>query len=234
MKLSIVVPCYNEAESIPFIFQRFKDTINRDDIEVIIVNNGSTDHSQQVMESLLNDYPFVHIERVELNRGYGYGIIQGLKSAKGEFLAWTHADMQTDPYDVIKALEIVEKADIPEKTYIKGNRQKRPITDAFFTLGMSIFETIYLGTPMNDINAQPNLFHNSFYKTWKNPPYDFSLDLYAYYTARKQKLNIIRFPVFFKERMYGSSHWNVDWKSKLKFIKRTISFSKKLKKAHRS
>lgn len=230
LKLSIIVPCYNEAKNIPLILNRFKEKIKWDDIELILVNNGSTDDSQDVMETLLLGYPFARIEKVEINQGYGFGILSGLRTAKGEYLAWTHADMQTDPYDAIKALELIEKAPNPVKTFVKGNRKGRQLMDNFFTWGMGVFESFYLGVSLNDINAQPNLFHHSFFEKWDNPPYDFSLDLYAFYMARRHNLEVIRFPVFFAERIHGHSHWNFGWRSKWKFIKRILDFSLKLKK----
>src|SRR3989338_3713461 len=185
MKLSIVVPCYNESKNIPLILRRFNEVIKGKDVELILVNNGSTDDSQSVMENILPDYPFACTVKVDVNQGYGFGILSGLRSAKGMFLAWTHADMHTDPNDVIKALDLIEKAQQPEKTFVKGNRYGRPIADKFFTWGMGVFESIYLGVSLNDINAQPNLFHHSFFEKWDNPPYDFSLDLYAFYMARR-------------------------------------------------
>jgi glycosyltransferase involved in cell wall biosynthesis len=230
MKLSIVVPCYNEAQNIPLILERFGQVINRDDIEVIMVDNGSKDNTQAVLTGLLPRYRFAKTVRVEVNQGYGFGILSGLRNAIGDYLAWTHADMQTDPIDVIEALELIEKSPHPEKTFVKGNRSGRVFSDNFFTWGMGIFETLYMGALLTDINAQPNLFHRSFFESWDNPPYDFSLDLYAFYKARKDNLKVVRFPVFFKKRIYGQSHWNINWKSKWKFIKRTLDFSFKLKK----
>ena len=57
-------------------------------------------------------------------------------------------------------------------------------------------------------------------------------DSYARYLAKKKGLKVLRFPVFFGERLYGSSHWNIDWRSKIKFIRRTIDFSFELKKKY--
>jgi len=230
MKLSVVVPCYNEDKNIPLILSRFKDVILRNDIELILVNNGSTDNSEAVLESLLPQYPFARLENIKINQGYGFGVLSGVKAAKGDYIAWTHADMQTDPYDTIRALELIEKSPIPQKTFVKGKRKKRSFVDGIFTFGMSVFETLYLRTQLNDINAQPNLFHRSFIKFWQNPPFDFSLDLYVFYMARRQKMKIIRFPVLYEKRIYGHSHWNTGLQSKYKFIRRTLEFSHKLKK----
>jgi polyisoprenyl-phosphate glycosyltransferase len=139
--------------------------------------------------------------------------------------------MQTDPADSIKALEIIERQINPKNCFVKGDRKGRSLLDQFFTIGMSLFETIYLSTKLWDINAQPNIFHRSFFESIKdNCPKDFSLDLYFLYMAKKIKLNIIRFDVMFPDRIYGSSSWNTGIVSKWKFIKRTIQFSMKLKK----
>jgi hypothetical protein len=78
---------------------------------------------------------------------------------------------------------------------------------------------------MWDINAQPTLFHRSFYEEWKDPPKDFSLDLFAYFMAKRNYLNIKRFPVLFGERAHGISHWNVSFSAKYRFIKRTLYYS---------
>ena len=93
---------------------------------------------------------------------------------------------------------------------------------------MSLFESVLLRQPLWDINAQPTMFHRDFMKTWQSPPDDFSLDLYVYYQARRRDLTISRIPVKFGERAHGVSHWNVDWRSKVKFIQRTIAYSGKL------
>lgn len=230
MKLSIVVPCYNEAENIPLILERFAQVIEERNIEVILVNNGSNDNSAEVIKELMPLYKFVKTILVPINKGYGYGILQGLKEADGDYIGWTHADMQTDPNDVIKAYEIIKNNE-SDKIFVKGNRKGRPWIDTIFTAGMSLFETIYFKTPMNDINAQPNIFHKSFVEKWENPPYDFALDLYIYYNAQINNMNIIRFPVLFPMRIHGQSKWNTDgFASKKKFIKRTLEYSKELKR----
>ncbi|MDE6386512.1 MAG: glycosyltransferase family 2 protein [Lachnospiraceae bacterium] len=228
MKLSVVVPCYNEEQNIPLILDRFGEIIERDDIEVILVDNGSTDDSARILTDLLPRYSFARTVKVDVNQGYGYGILQGLKECKGEYIGWTHADMQTDPADILRALAMIEKEN--GLVFVKGNRKGRPLFDVFFTAGMSLFETCYLRKKLYDINAQPNIFPKIFYDGWENPPHDFSLDLYALYMARTKNLKVVRFPVLFPERIHGESKWNTGLKSKWKFIKRTIEFSVNLKK----
>jgi glycosyltransferase involved in cell wall biosynthesis len=231
IKLSIVVPCYNEEKNIPKLLKAFSEEITRKDVELIVVNNGSTDGSQKTIDDLLPLYPFARCEKVIKNQGYGFGILSGLDAARGTFLGWTHADLQTDPQDVLKALSIIEANNNDKNLYLKGDRKGRPIFDQFFTTGMSIFESLYMGKTLWDINAQPNIFHKDFFdKIRKNAPYDFSLDLYVLYMAKKINLHVERFDVFFPDRQHGESSWNTGMAAKWKFIKRTLEFSVELKR----
>jgi glycosyltransferase involved in cell wall biosynthesis len=233
MKFAIIIPCYNESKNIPLILDRFQSVLKRADVEIILVNNGSTDDSANVLLNLLPKYKFAKSIQVEVNQGYGFGILSGLKSSNAEYIGWTHADMQTDPYDIVRAIDLIEKSN-GQDVYAKGIRSGRPFFDQFFTSGMSFFESIYLGKVLWDINAQPNIFPKSFFISWEKPPYDFSFDLYALYQAKIKGIKIIRFPVIFPPRIHGVSSWNHGLKSKWKFIKRTIEFSIKLKKELRA
>ena len=228
MRFSLVIPCYNEAANLPLLLERCKELAARSDFEVILVDNGSTDSTAEVLQNLLPKYPGCRSILVEKNQGYGFGIVSGLRAAKGQILGWTHADMQTDPQDALRGLDLFEKhGDI---IFVKGRRYGRPFMDVVFTVGMSMFETLLLAKPMWDINAQPTMFSRKFFDAWSSPPDDFSLDLYAYYQAQTQGLKVFRFPVNFGERAHGVSHWNVNWAAKWKFILRTIDFSLQLKK----
>ena len=229
INLSIVIPCFNEAKSLPKLVKDFSKKLKRKDVELILVNNGSNDSTETIISNLKKDYNFLKMIKLKKNNGYGNGILQGLKKAKGRYISWTHADLQTDPYDAITGFEKFKK-ELSPKIFIKGNRLGRPLKDIIFTIGMSIFETILLKKFFWDVNAQPNIFHRNFFNTLEKIPLDFSFDLFFYFNAKKKKLKILRFPVKYPERKFGVSHWNTDFKNKMKFIKRTIKYSFQLKK----
>ena len=229
INLSIVIPSFNESKSLPMLVKNFSKKLKRKDVELIIVNNGSNDSTQSILVSLKKSYNFLKIIKLKKNIGYGNGILQGLKKAKGVFIAWTHADLQTDPYDVILGFKKYKK-ELSAKIFIKGIRLGRPLTDIFFTIAMSIFEMILLKKIFWDINAQPNIIHKKFLKKLHNIPLDFSFDLFFYYNAKKQKLKIYRYPVKFYKRKFGLSNWNTSFKNKMKLIKRTINYSFQLNK----
>lgn len=223
IKYSIAIPCFNEGKNIEILIEKCIKLINSSDIEVIIVDNGSTDDSFNCCNNLNIDH--LSILRLDKNIGYGGGILKGLQKAKGEFIGWTHADLQTDIFDIKKAMLLSGT-----NKFIKGARSGRRALDCFFSFGMSIFESLLLKKFLWEINAQPTLFPKEFFLKWQNPPKDFSLDLYAYYSAKRHNLEIKRMKVLFPPRIYGASSWNNGIASKIKLIKRTISYSLELKK----
>ncbi len=228
IKLSLIIPCFNEADNLPYLFKKLDKLLKNKKYEIILVNNGSEDNTLSIIKEYKKKYRNLNFVSLRINKGYGNGIIRGLKEAKGEFLGWTHADMQTDPNDIINA----EKFFLNNKTkiFIKGKRYGRSLIDNFFTLGMSTFASLKLKTLLWDINAQPTLFHKSFMDISRNPPNDFLLDLYFYYQAKKLNYKIYRFPVKFNKRLFGISHWNFNFLSKVRFIIRTYKYIIKLSK----
>lgn len=228
MKLSVVIPCYNESKNLPHLFKRIDELLLQNFIEVILVDNGSSDNTFCIIKDYEKKKLNVKCLHIKKNIGYGHGILEGLKIAEGEILSWTHADIQTDPKDLIKGLKFFDINN--KKIFVKGLRHGRPLDERFFTISMSFFCSFILRKFLWDINAQPTMFNASLISNWKNPPHDFSLDLFAYFEAVKQGYKIHRFPVDFGLRLFGKSSWNINFSSKVRFIIRFIKFTLKLAK----
>lgn len=231
--LSIVIPCYNEQDNLPLIFERFDSAIKKmEGIEVVFVNNGSTDNSAAVLDNLIKKFKFARLTVVRKNQGYGFGILSGLNDARGEVLAWTHADMQTDPEDVLRAYELykAQKRDRAE-LFVKGKRKNRRLIEAFFTFGMQVLASAALRVWLEDINAQPKLFSREFYKKYieNRAPFDFSLDLYALYMAMKYAA-VAEIPVVFKKRLHGEAKGGGSLKTRIKLMQRTYKYIFELRK----
>jgi glycosyltransferase involved in cell wall biosynthesis len=231
-RFSLVIPCYNESRGLEELIRKCRFVAAEGRGEVILVDNGSTDKSFTILTEHLGkpanpaDVWWVHIHK---NEGYGHGIVRGLQATRSGFVGWTHADMQTDPADVLRA---TERADTlgPSALLVKGRRYGRGVGDRFFTAGMSIFESILMGRVLTDINAQPTMFSRELLSGWGTPPSDFALDVFTLFTARQRGYRIARIPVIFASRKWGSSHWNTGFRARWKFIKRTIAFSVELKR----
>jgi glycosyltransferase involved in cell wall biosynthesis len=229
--LSIVIPCYNEAENLNTVFSRL-DSLHKlyPTIEIVLVDNGSEDETPLIIENHLKGRKhFVKLVRIEKNIGYGHGIMVGARIASGEVIAWTHADLQTDPADVLKAYKMfVIHTDYPN-CILKGRRVGRSAIDALFTGGMSILSTLLLKEHLSDINAQPKMFHRDFLEKLIESPNDFSLDLYLLFQARLHGYSILEYPVNFGKRLHGLAKGGGSLKGKWKLIRRTMSYMLKLK-----
>jgi polyisoprenyl-phosphate glycosyltransferase len=233
--LSIIIPCYNEEKNIPLLINRYNECASTNIItELILVNNGSNDKTRDIIIDSGKSNPAIKLVDIITNIGYGNGIYQGLIKANGTFLSWTHADLQTDICDVYRAYSMIQEQKQPNHCYVKGTRSGRPIFDTIFTIGMSIFETLLFRSILTDINAQPNLFNRSLLPIIVDPPRDFAFDLYVYHSMCIHEIPVIRLPVVFSKRLHGVSHWNTGISSKMKFIRRTISYSLLLKKRQKN
>ena len=231
-KLSVVIPCYNEAENLPRLLSVCKNICQKyPECQIVLVNNGSTDNSEEILRQIPAETPNIKTVLIKNNIGYGNGILCGLKQADGSNLSWTHADLQTDPEDVCKAFLKYEGELKTGNCIVKGKRYNRPWLDFFFTLGMSIIATLLLGVRLHDINAQPKILPRSFLPNlMKDAPLDFSLDTWLLYLARKNNLAILTFPVYYGKRTAGSAKGGGSFKGKWKLTMRTLSFLSELKK----
>jgi glycosyltransferase involved in cell wall biosynthesis len=230
--LSVIFPCYNESSNIVGIISSIKSALQgRNDVEIILVDNGSTDSTPLVLEQALQGEHNKQFKtlRIEKNIGYGHGIMTGVKNASGEVIAWTHADLQTDPVDVIEAYKIFVAHPEYPNCILKGRRLGRNPLDAFFTGGMSLLSTLLLRKHLSDVNAQPKMFHRDFLAKLTETPTDFSLDLYLLFQARLHNFPILEYPVKFGKRLHGESKGGGTLKGKWKLIRRTLSYMLKLK-----
>lgn len=87
MKYSVIVPCYNEEDNICRLVEVLERTAGHRKVEFILVENGSQDNTKQVLEETCKDKNIFKIVRVDKNRGYGYGIICGMRRLQEIILA---------------------------------------------------------------------------------------------------------------------------------------------------
>ena len=232
--LSIVVPCYNESKNLAKVLEAFAEALaGRDGIELILVDNGSRDDTPDQLRRLLDGgrYPFARSVRVEVNQGYGWGIMTGLRHARGEFLAWTHADMQTPPADVLRGYDRILAMTNPASSLVCAYRVGRPIFDQLFTWAMGCIASIALKSRLSHVNAQPKLFHRSFMAELANAPKDFTLDLFLLHRANQAGLDVCRVPVRFDRRTAGEAKGGGSLIGKYRLSKRTLGQIRELRRS---
>jgi len=228
MDVSLIIPCFNEEGNIDSLVNRCQNFLSNKNFELILVNNGSSDNTEKKIDQHLKIDNLKKVNVID-NKGFGYGVLQGLYKAEGKILSYTHADNQTDPNDVLKGLDFIN-FNKENNFLIKGNRvnlrrNNWKLFEIFITYSMSIFETILFQKILYDIHAQPVIFHKDFLLKWRNPPNDFLIDLYIYYLAKKNKFKIERFPVQFdkKSRIFGEGNNDNFIKTIINSFKRIFS-----------
>ncbi len=232
-RYSIVLPCYNEAATLPSLADRFAEVLhNRTDVEVVFVDNGSRDDSAAVLarELARPGRGFGRMVTVPVNQGYGFGILAGLRVATGEFVGWTHADSQYDPAVVLAGFDVLTRSAAPDRSFLQGRRVGRNWFDGLFTAGMSMVASLALGTRVRDVNAQPKLFPRHFLELMNRAPHDFSLDLYALFVARRHGFRVLELPVVFGRRLHGEAKGGGSVALKWKLTKRTWAFILQLRR----
>src|SRR5258708_7165861 len=100
--LSICVPVYNEVENVPLLHEAVCNVIdpNRIDVELILVDDGSTDGSWAAIEALVAKDPRVRGLRLKANCGETAASDAGLRAARGTYVMTMDADLQNDPADI--------------------------------------------------------------------------------------------------------------------------------------
>ena len=102
MDISVVIPLYNEAESLPELFSWIERVMKEHNYtyEVIFVNDGSTDNSWEVIEELKQRSP--HVRGIKFRRNYGKspGLHCGFQRAKGDVVITMDADLQDSPDEI--------------------------------------------------------------------------------------------------------------------------------------
>jgi glycosyltransferase involved in cell wall biosynthesis len=111
LHLSIVIPIYNEEESIPHLLQRLRSALNPSSLryEIIAVDDGSRDNSAAILKRYAAATPELKIVRLRRNSGQTAAIMAGLDHARGEVIVAIDADLQNDPDDINKLVAKVNE-----------------------------------------------------------------------------------------------------------------------------
>ncbi len=125
MKLSVVIPVYNERDTVRMIVERVQAV--QIDKEIIIVDDCSTDGTREVLAQISKDHPNVRVFLQERNRGKGYALRTGFEKAQGHYVIVQDADLEYDPEDYHKLLRPLDKgnADVVFGSRFISNQEHR-------------------------------------------------------------------------------------------------------------
>jgi glycosyltransferase involved in cell wall biosynthesis len=152
--ISIVIPLYNEHESLPELTRWIDEVMTKNDFnyEVVYVDDGSTDGSWEVIENLKKQYTQIRALRFRRNYGKSAGLNRGFNAAKGDVVITMDADLQDSPDEVPELVRM-----ITEEGYdlVSGWKKKRydPITKTVPTKLYNWAARSMSGIKLNDFNC---------------------------------------------------------------------------------
>lgn len=203
---SIMIPCYNEEGNIERCIQRIPD-LNRD-YEIIVVNDGSTDSTADVVRELMKTTPRLRLIDYRENRGKGYATVCGLNAATKDVLMILDADMTVKPEDLPLFMTPFESR---HAEFVNGTRMVYPFEDKAMgpvhMFGNKVFSLIFsylLNQKVTDtLCGTKCLFRKDFQRIQMkdNAWPDFDL----LFGASLLNLKIVEVPICYQPRLSGES-----------------------------
>lgn len=155
--IAVALPAYNEELSLPRTVPRVVTELRKvaDDFEVVVVDDGSSDRTADVVRELSAQYPEVRLVQHPVNLGYGAAVWTGITSGQKEFVFFTDADGQFDIGQLARFMPFTGEYDL-----IIGYRAPRrdPPMRLVNALGWKLFVTLLFGYVARDIDCAFKLF----------------------------------------------------------------------------
>lgn len=221
--LSIIVPCYNEEETVPLFYQAVEaQRPNLDqEIEYLFVNDGSTDQTLAELRKLAAQDS--HVRYISFSRNFGKesALYAGLKNAKGDLVTVMDADLQDPPELLPKMINMIETSDIDCVGTRRADRQGEPKVRSFFA---RMFYRI-----INRISSTEMVDGARDYRLMTRQMVDAILELSEYNRFSKGLFSWVGFKTEYiayenRERVAGSTSWSF-WKLFRYSIDGVINFS---------
>ena len=164
MKISIVIPTFNEKESIPDLYLEICDAVpGNSDWEIIFVDDGSSDGSKDEIEKIISKDPKVKLISFYRNFGKSAALSEGFKHSRGDIIITMDADLQDDPAEIPNLInKINEGYDL-----VSGWKKVRhdPWTKTFPSKIFNFVTRLLTGVKIHDFNCGLKAYRNSVVKS---------------------------------------------------------------------
>lgn len=204
MKLSVIIPVFNEEQTVGLILQRLDSLKLRCPLEIIVIDDGSTDRTPEIIQKESAGTKNMRLFSHKKNLGKGAALQTGIKNASGDFILIQDADLEYDPGKIPELLEPV-LANPAKEIAVYGSRfmKRGAVIPFFYLLGnrfLTVFTNLLFGSKLTDMETGYKLLPGNFTKKLKLNGKRF--DIEPEITARLllAKIKIIEVPISYRGR----------------------------------
>ena len=205
MKISIVIPCYNESKTINTVYEKVSNFKNLEK-EIIIIDDCSTDDSRKIIEKIAESDPNVKVIFKDQNQGKGSALKEGFKLAEGDLVIIQDADMEYDPSDYDKLLKpfFETDADVVYGSRFIGGEYVRLHFFWHYLANkiLTILTNIITNLNMTDMETGYKVFKTSVLKTLKLKENSFGIEPELTIKLAKKGFTFYEVPISYKGRSY--------------------------------
>ena len=225
MKISIIIPCYNEINTIEKIIDKIL-LQEKFDKEIIVIDDYSTDGTTNLLENIKNKYDRLIIN--SKNYGKGYSIKKGISIATGDVILIQDADLEYDPSDYEKLIRpiIQDNADVVFGSRFVGAGEKRVL---FFwhSLGnklLTLLSNMFTNLNLTDMESGYKVFRSDVIKNINLNENRFGFEPEITAKISKEKLRIYEVGIKYYGRRYSDGK-KITWKDGISAIKCIIKYN---------
>ena len=212
MKLSIIIPSFNEATTLPVIIKRLKQVNLKAKKEVIVVDDGSTDGTKKALTKISG----VNQVFLRQNRGKGAAIRAGLIKATGDYILIQDADLEYDPQDIPQLLEPVlqGKAEVVYGTRFLGPHRNMLFWHLVGNKLLSLMTNILFNTTISDMEVGYKLIPEKLLRSLKLESDRFGFEPEVTAKILMKGIRIYEVPISYAGREFSEGK-KITWKDGL-------------------
>jgi len=207
--LTLIMPCYNEEESVGITVRRLVAAFEGAgiDLELVAVDNGSRDRTGEILARLAGEHACVRPHRVEVNQGYGFGLLSGIPLARGKWVGFIPADGQIDAEDVVRLYEAAAESN--GNVVAKARRRfrmdglQRKIVSIAYNL---MIRMLWPRLDSLDVNGTPKILPRDALLAMRLESRGWFLDPEIMIKAHAMGMRVLEYNVFARMRGNGVSH----------------------------
>tara|TARA_B100000287_G_C20516738_1_gene735286 strand:+ start:80 stop:1006 length:927 start_codon:yes stop_codon:yes gene_type:complete len=164
MKISVVIPVYNEVDSIPRLYKELSDVLsNFDWYEIFFIDDGSSDGSDKVIKKIIETNSKINLIQFHRNYGKSAALAEGFKYADGDYIITMDSDLQDDPGEIPNLIKKLEEG----YDLVSGWKKDRkdPISKKLPSKLFNFITRLFTGVKIHDFNCGLKIYQKSVIKT---------------------------------------------------------------------